>query len=505
MQNTLILTGWGWKEYAVAAAVVLKSFGGKADVMGMSKRRLPEFIEADGGKWRHIILVGLSLGGDESRLASALRVLKRTKVTWISTLPMSESQERIVAPFLEVVQTDGVLFDGSLVKTVGDVFGVDPSPYLPFAIEGRTIPKSVPRYHELICAAMYAYRNYRDEDSYAMAIRYLAEGVREEAWSDAARRIVEHWRRYGDRELIGNSPQMKELRERINFTAAHRDARVLILGESGTGKEAVAMQIHNRSQRRDEPFFSFNCACVAPNLLESRFFGHEKGSFTGADSQKAGLFELADGGTLFLDEIAELPIEAQGLLLRVLEGGRFMRIGGKEEIETDVRLVTATNRNLPALVREGKFREDLFMRLNVIQLCTPSLRERPEDIGTIADNWWFNRFRKHLSNDQKKSLSAYSYPGNVRELVNILERAVVFKTTDFDKVLAEHREMNAGLFSDDAASTHVADSEFVADISDNLDDAIRQHVHRVFKKHDCNVSKAAAALNITRTTLRKWL
>ena len=505
MQNTLILTGWGWKEYAVAAAIALKSFGGKADVMGMSKRRLPEFIETDGGKWRHIILIGLPLGGDESRLASALRALKRTKVTWISTLPMSESQERIVAPFLEVIRANGSLFEGSLVKTVGDVFEVDPSPYLPFAIEGRTIPKSVPRYHELICAAMYAYRNYRDEDSYAMAIRYLAEGVREEAWSDAARRIVEHWRRYGDRELIGNSPQMKELRECINFTATHRDARVLILGESGTGKEAVAMQIHNRSQRRDEPFFSFNCACVAPNLLESRFFGYEKGSFTGADSQKAGLFELADGGTLFLDEIAELPMEAQGLLLRVLEGGRFMRIGGKEEIETDVRLVTATNRNLPALVREGKFREDLFMRLNVIQLRTPSLRARPEDIGTIADNWWFNRFRKHLSDDQKKSLSAYSYPGNVRELVNILERAVVFKTTDFDKVLAEHREMNAGLFSDDAASTHAADSASVADIPDNLDDAIRQHVHRVFKKHDCNVSKAAAALNITRTTLRKWL
>ena len=505
MQNTLILTGWGWKEYAVAAAIALKSFGGKSDVMGMSKRRLPEFIETDGGKWRHIILIGLSLGGDESRLASALRALKRTKVTWISTLPMSESQERIVAPFLEVIRANGSLFEGSLVKTVGDVFEVDPSPYLPFAIEGRTIPKSVPRYHELICAAMYAYRNYRDEDSYAMAIRYLAEGVREEAWSDAARRIVEHWRRYGDRELIGNSPQMKELRECINFTATHRDARVLILGESGTGKEAVAMQIHNRSQRRDEPFFLFNCACVAPNLLESRFFGYEKGSFTGADSQKAGLFELADGGTLFLDEIAELPMEAQGLLLRVLEGGRFMRIGGKEEIETDVRLVTATNRNLPALVREGKFREDLFMRLNVIQLRTPSLRARPEDIGTIADNWWFNRFRKHLSDDQKKSLSAYSYPGNVRELVNILERAVVFKTTDFDKVLAEHREMNAGLFSDDAASTHAADSASVADIPDNLDDAIRQHVHRVFKKHDCNVSKAAAALNITRTTLRKWL
>ena len=505
MQNTLILTGWGWKEYAVAAAIALKSLGGKADVMGMSKRRLPEFLETDGGKWRHIILVGLSLGGDESRLASALKALKRTKVTWISTLPMSESQERTIAPFLEVLRIDGSLFEGSLVKAVGNIFGVDPSPYLPFAIEGRSIPKSVPRYHELICAAMYAYRNYRDEDSYAMAIRYLAEGVREEAWSDAAKRIVEHWRRYGDRELIGNSPQMKELRERINFTAAHRDARVLILGESGTGKEAVAMQIHNRSSRRDEPFFSFNCACVAPNLLESRFFGHERGSFTGADSQKAGLFELSDGGTLFLDEIAELPIDAQGLLLRVLEGGRFMRLGGKEEIETDVRLVTATNRDLPKLVREGKFREDLFMRLNVIQLRTPSLRERAEDIGTIADNWWFNHFRRHLSDDQKKALTVYSYPGNVRELINILERAVVFKTTDFVKMLAEHREMNAGLFADGATCPHAADSGSPADIPDDLDDAIRRHIHRVFEKYSRNISKAAAALNITRTTLRKWL
>ena len=498
--DTLVLTGWGWKEYAVAAAVALKSLGGKADVMGMSKRRLPEFLELEGGKWRRIVLVGLSLGGDEAWLAAALKSLKRTKVTWISALPMSESQERLLAPLLDVRKADGGLFDGSLVKAVGDVFGVDVAPFLPFAVEGGRIPKSVPRYHELICAAMYAYRNYRDEKSYPMAIRYLAEGVREEAWGNDARRIVEHWQRYGSRELIGNSPQMKQLRERINFVAANRDVRVLILGESGTGKEAVAMQIHNRSPRRDEPFFSFNCACVAPNLLESRFFGHEKGSFTGADKLELGLFELANGGTLFLDEIAELPMEAQGLLLRVLEGGRFMRLGGKEEIETDVRLVTATNRDLPALVREGKFREDLFMRLNVIQLRTPPLRERSEDIGTIADNWWFNRFRKHLTDEQKSSLSAYSYPGNVRELINVLERACVFKEVDFSRILTEHREMNAGLFAGSAACPNAA-----VDAPEKLDEAIRRHVHLIYEKYAQNMTKAAAALKITRTTLRKWL
>ena len=499
--DTLILTGWGWKEYAVAAAVALKALGGKADVMGMSKRRLPEFLELEGGKWRRIFLIGLSLGGDEARLADALKSLKKTKVTWISSLPMSESQERLLSPLMDVRKADGGLFDGSLVKAVGDVFGEDVAPFLPFAVEGGKVPKSVPRYHELICAAMYAYRNYRDEKSYPMAIRYLAEGVREEAWGNDARRIVEHWQRYGSRELIGNSPQMKQLRERINFVAANRDVRVLILGESGTGKEAVAMQIHNRSPRRDEPFFSFNCACVAPNLLESRFFGHEKGAFTSADKLELGLFELANGGTLFLDEIAELPMEAQGLLLRVLEGGRFMRLGGKEEIETDVRLVTATNRDLPALVREGKFREDLFMRLNVIQLRTTPLRERPEDIGTIADNWWFNRFRKHLTDEQKAALSGYSYPGNVRELINVLERACVFKEADFSRILAEHREMNAGLFADKGVDVPVAPK----DAPEELDEAIRRHVHLIYEKYARNVSKAAAALKITRTTLRKWL
>ena len=195
------------------------------------------------------------------------------------------------------------------------------------------------------------------------------------------------------------------------------------------------------------------------------------------------------------------------MLLRVLEEGRFMRVGGTEEIETDVRLITATNRNLPALVREGKFREDLFMRLNVVPLRIPPLRERPEDIGAIADNWWFNHFRKHLSDEQKTALEAYSYPGNVRELLNILERAIVFKEDDFAKLIAEHQELNGNLSSGGSGSVSAKGKEAqgAADIPDDLDGAIRRHVHRVFEKYARNVSKAATALNITRTTLRKWL
>ena len=289
---------------------------------------------------------------------------------------------------------------------------------------------------------------------------------------------------------------MKQLRERINFVAANPEARVLVIGESGTGKETVALQIHNRSARRNEAFYAFNCASVNPELLASKFFGHEKGAFTGADKRELGLFELASGGTLFLDEIGELPLAAQGLLLRVLEEGRFMRVGGTEEIAVDVRLITATNRNLPVRVREGKFREDLFMRLNVIQLRIPPLREHREDIRDVADNWWFNKFRRHLTDEQAAALMAYDYPGNVRELLNVLERAVVFKMEDFSELMIEHQQMNAGL-QEDAPDK--------SEVPDELDEVIRWHIKKVYQKYGQNVSKAAAALKITRNTLRKYL
>ncbi len=495
--DSLILTGWGWKEYAVAAAVALRALDGKADVLGMSKRRLPEFMESEGGKWRRIYLIGLSLGGDEKRLAEALKSLgKKTVVTWISTIPLSDEQQKTLAPLLNVHIHEGGFFNGSLVKAVGIEFGVDVEQIVPYAIEGNKLPKSVPPYHELIAAAMYMYRNYQDSSAYPTAIGYLANGVPVTAWSSEMNRLVEHYRRYGNREMVGKGAQMVELRAYIERIAKHPDARVLILGESGTGKETVASQIHTKSPRRNEPFYAFNCASVNPELLESRFFGYEKGAFTGADKQTPGLFELADGGTLFLDEIGEMPLEAQGLLLRVLEGGRFMRVGGKEEIKTDVRLVTATNRNLPARVREGKFREDLFMRLNVIQIRVPPLREHKEDIKDIADGWWFDHFFKHLEPEQISALMAYDYPGNVRELLNLLERAAVLEETDFVRLVDNHKAMNAGLFEPSAE---------IATQSDELDEVVRSHVKNVFFKYAQNLSRAAEALKISRHTLRKYL
>ena len=497
--DTLILTGWGWKEYAVAAAAALRALDGRADVLGMSKRRLPEFIESEGANWKRICLIGLSLAGDEARLAAALKALRRrTEVTWISGLPMSESQTREIAPLLKAHVFPGGPFNGSLVKAVGAVFKTDVADMLPFAFEGNKIPRTVPPYHELIEAAMHAYRNYQDRDSYPAAIRYLAMGVAEEAWSGEMRHLVEHYRRYGSRELVGKGAKMKELREEIACVASHPEARVLILGESGTGKETVALQIHTKSPRRNEPFYAFNCASVTPNLLESRFFGHEKGAFTSADRREPGLFELADGGTLFLDEIGEMPLDAQGVLLRVLEGGRFMRVGGREEIKTDVRLVTATNRNLPLLVRQGKFREDLFMRLNVIQMRVPSLREHKEDIRDIADGWWFGRFRRHLADAQVSALMSYDYPGNVRELLNLLERAAVLGETDFVRLLDKHREMNAGLYGEVSAGE-------AGVVPDELEEAVKRHVRNVFYKYAQNLSRTATALKISRNTLRKYV
>ena len=308
--SNLILTGFGWSEYAVAAAVALKGLDGKSDVAGVSKRRLPEYLEALPGDWKRIYIVGVSLGGDEERLANALKRLKAkgVQVSWISAYAPSESQQANVLPHLkaQIGNTD------TLLEEVGKVFSVDVKPFVPFADEGKKVPRAVRDYHELLEAAQFAYRNYQDEVLYATAIRYLATGIRPEAWSDEVRQAIAHYRRYGGRELVGKSPQMRTLQERINRVAQFPDARVLILGESGTGKETVAQQIHNKSPRKREPFYAFNCASVNPDLLESRFFGHEKGAYTGADKQELGLFELANGGTLFLDEIGELPMEAQG-------------------------------------------------------------------------------------------------------------------------------------------------------------------------------------------------
>jgi PAS domain S-box-containing protein len=246
-------------------------------------------------------------------------------------------------------------------------------------------------------------------------------------------------------EIIGRSPALRRTLEDVQ-QVAHTDASVLILGETGTGKELFARAIHTASRRRDKPLIKVNCAAIPASLIESEFFGHEKGAFTGATSRRDGRFALADGGTIFLDEVGELPLELQSKLLRVLQEGEFEPVGSATTRKVDVRVVAATNRDLARHVEEGRFRADLFYRLNVFPISIPALRERADDIPLLA-NAFAARFAARigrriepLASECLRRLAAYSWPGNVRELANVIERAVITATggkLNLDRALPE--------------------------------------------------------------------
>jgi DNA-binding NtrC family response regulator len=240
----------------------------------------------------------------------------------------------------------------------------------------------------------------------------------------------------GSSDFIGQSSAMRGVFDLIEKVAPAK-ASVSITGESGTGKEMVSRAIHNLSPRRDKPFIAISCASIPPTLIESEIFGHERGAFTGANQRRPGVFELAHGGTLFLDEVGEIPVELQAKLLRVLEESRLRRIGGKAEIEVDVRVLCSTNRDLKAEIKSCGFREDLFFRLNVFQISLPPLRERREDIPLLVQ-YFVERFNaesgKHIMGAHPEALDLlkqYDWPGNIRELRNAVERAVILCDGDF--------------------------------------------------------------------------
>jgi len=236
-------------------------------------------------------------------------------------------------------------------------------------------------------------------------------------------------------EIVGGSAKLRDLLELIERVAP-TSSTVLIQGESGTGKELVARALHRNSPRADGPLVAINCAALTETLLESELFGHEKGAFTGAISRKKGKIEMAEGGTLFLDEISELAAGMQAKLLRALQEREFDPVGGTRSIKVNVRVIAATNRNLAEDVQAGRFRSDLFYRLNVVSLTTPSLRERREDIPLLAQNFITKVSEKYhvpakmLSADARSLLTQYDWPGNVRELENAIERAVVLGASD---------------------------------------------------------------------------
>lgn len=311
-------------------------------------------------------------------------------------------------------------------------------------------------------------------------------------------------------KIVSKSPKMQDVYE-LAKKVALADATVLITGESGTGKEVISTQIHEWSNRADKPMIKVNCGAIPDNLLESELFGYEKGAFTGAATSKPGRFEIADGGTLFLDEIGDISPALQVKLLRVLQEKTFERLGGVSSITVDVRVIAATNKNLKEEVEKGNFREDLYYRLNVVPIHIPPLRERKEDIKYLVD--YFLRHSaaisggiapKKISTAAMERLINYSWPGNIRELENIIERCIVITSDDVIEASCLPSDIiyagssaavdSAGAQSDNSSNTM---------LTDTIDSKEREVIIRVLEENGGNKTKSALALGISRRSLHR--
>jgi DNA-binding NtrC family response regulator len=309
--------------------------------------------------------------------------------------------------------------------------------------------------------------------------------------------------------IVGDSPPLRQVLTKVE-QVAQTQATVLLRGETGTGKEMVARAIHINSAREARPFVRVNCAALAPGVLESELFGHEKGAFTGAVARRPGRFELANGGTLFLDEVGDLPLDVQVKLLRVLQEREFERVGGVETVKVDVRLISATHRDLERLIGEGKFREDLYYRLNVFPITMPPLRERPEDIALLVEHF----IAKYAQSTGKlvrgadagaiASLAAYPWPGNVRELENVVERAMILAASD---VLTStdldfgHRHNTPLSVVPSPGSTGISPIDSGRSLVRRLSEQERAEIVTAVEQAAGNIAHAARALGINRSTL----
>ena len=314
------------------------------------------------------------------------------------------------------------------------------------------------------------------------------------------------------RKLLGESSAICRIRQEIRVLAENDNVDILICGETGTGKEVVVNTIHEQSSRHDKPLVKINCGAIPENLLESEMFGHEKGSFTGADKTKKGLIELANGGTVFLDEVGELPLAMQAKLLTFLEDRSFKRVGGLQDIEVNIRVAAATNRDLEAEVQKGRFREDLYYRLNVMQIRIPPLRERPEDIPVLCRfylqhfNRKFNKSLQDIAPEFLALLQSYYWKGNVRELRNVMERCVLFsrqsvltgEETGLDTLLAVRPRAGGSFPMHDLSQQSI-------DLKHEVDAFERAYIDQAMQLSGGNLSQAAQMLGCTRFTLKRRL
>lgn len=393
-------------------------------------------------------------------------------------------------------------------------------------MDGLELLKAVKNYNKDLPVIMITAFGEVEKAVVAMqagAFNYLAKPFNNEELLVNIRKAIEHYSllrenlrlrgearvRYGFASIVGKNARMQEIYHLIEKVAP-TSASVLITGESGTGKELVARAIHINSPREKDPFISVNCAALPETLLESELFGHERGAFTGATSMRKGRFELADTGTLFLDEIGDIPLPLQAKLLRVLQERSFERVGGVKPIKVNVRIITATNRDLKDEVDKGNFREDLYYRLNVLHIHLPPLRERADDIPMLTD-YFINKFAKLLnkpdlkiSGDALRYLTGYSWEGNVRELENTIERAAILCSGDIIQLDDVHPDTAEG----ENAENWSPDGDFEKFLPSNLplpevlSGVEEQMLKRALEDANYVQARAAESLGITKSLLQ---
>jgi DNA-binding NtrC family response regulator len=428
---------------------------------------------------------------DEPRTVEALgKIVSREGFSVRSAGDLASARQEIEASLPDVVLCDLVLPDGDGTELL-DELGAHPGVETVLVTANATVSSAV----EAMRQGAYDYLTKPvDVDRLTTILGHLKRSHRLRHDVAELRRELRDMGRFG--KLVGTSRAMREIFDLVERVAP-TDTNVLIIGESGTGKELVAETIHELSARPDREFVPINCGAVSPQLIESELFGHEKGSFTGADRRHRGVFERAHGGTLLLDEITEMSGELQVKLLRVLESGTVTRVGGNREIEVDVRVVAATNRDPEEAVEDGKLRADLYYRINVFPMVLPTLSERGEDIKLLAVHFLNEIFRKsgvvkEFDPAALEALMGYHWPGNVRELRNVVERAFILAK---DVITVDDLPEELG---DKVA---VRSAGLQAPVGTPLDEVVRNHTLATLEHFEGNKRRTAEVLGISLKTL----
>src|SRR3984957_6801262 len=432
---------------------------------------------------------------------SAGSVRERSRIVFRTGKPLIAAREEFAAEFEGAIGLNSLcVFPLIMRERVLGVFGVGSSRENAFTEDDLTFLGQVANQIAIAVENALAYGQISElKDKLTQENVYLESEIRSELHFE---------------DIVGNSELLRRVLREVE-TVAPADSTVLIYGETGTGKELIARAVHNLSSRKSNPFVKLNCAAIPKDLIESELFGHEKGAFTGAIIQRVGRFELANRGTIFLDEIGDIPLELQPKLLRVLQEREFERLGSTRTMRSDARLIAATNRDLDQLVAEGKFRSDLYYRLNVFPVRVPALRERPADIPLLVRHF-VQQFSRRMTKaieaipaETMTALTRYPWPGNIRELQNVIERAVILTN---GPVLSVHIDdlrapsPAAALLSTpngNAASTQIPDASR-QDLRSALEESERQHILAALEKSNWVVAGpegGAARLGLKRSTL----